>query len=176
VTRLGRAVATQVLPVHGVDRHGQGVIRPQLSRGTRRGGFAQRPACRIGLEAWARAPSWAREWSPCGHTVRLLAPQCVRPYRQHPQPDGSEAEAICEAGSRAWAPSGSAGRSICARGCSKAPAASGRGARGAQSPGGPPTIGEASGEHGGPPPLAGMRAVMAHRSDRRGQRLITPPA
>jgi transposase len=100
VTRMGRDLATQVFPVHGVARHGKVVIRKQLTRGNMRGFFAPLPACLIGMEAWASAHDWAREWSPFGHTVRLIAPQWVRPYRQNPQHDGNDAEAICEAVSR----------------------------------------------------------------------------
>jgi transposase len=52
------------------------------------------------MEACASAHYWAREWSQFGHTVRLIAPQFVRPYRKNPKNDGDDAEAICEAVSR----------------------------------------------------------------------------
>jgi transposase len=48
----------------------------------------------------ASAHYWARELSQFGHTVRLIAPQFVRPYRKNPKNDGNDAEAICEAVSR----------------------------------------------------------------------------
>jgi transposase len=83
-----------------VDRDGKVVIRKQLTRGKMRGFCAQLPSCLIGIEACASAPYWARELSPFGHTVRLIAPQFVRPYRKHPKHDGNDAEAICEAVSR----------------------------------------------------------------------------
>jgi transposase len=65
-----------------------------------RGFFAQLPSCLIGIEACASAHYWAREWSQFGHTVRLIAPQFVRPYRKNPKNDRNDAEAICEAVSR----------------------------------------------------------------------------
>ena len=100
VTRIGVDLAKQVFQVHGVDRHGKVVIRKQLTRGKMRGFFAQLPACLIGMEACASAHYWARELSQFGHTVRLIAPQFVRPYRKNPKNDGNDAEAICEAVSR----------------------------------------------------------------------------
>jgi transposase len=96
--RMGMALAKQVWHVHGVDHHGKVVIRQQRTRG--RAFMAQLAPCRIGMEACARAHDWARACSPFGHTVRLLAPQCVRPYRRNPKNDGNDAEAICEAVSR----------------------------------------------------------------------------
>jgi transposase len=100
VTRMGVDLAKQVFQVHGVNRHGNVVIRKQLTRGEMRGFFAQLPACLIGMEACASAHYWARELSQFGHTVRLIAPQFVRPSRKHLKNDGNDAEAICEAVSR----------------------------------------------------------------------------
>jgi transposase len=100
ITRIDIDLAKQVFHVHGVDRHGKGVIWKQLTRGKMRGFFAQLPACFIGMEACASAHYWAREWSQFGHTVRRIAPQFARPYRKHPKHDGNDAEAICEAVSR----------------------------------------------------------------------------
>jgi transposase len=100
VTRIGIDLAKQVFQVHGVDRHGKVVIRKQLTRGKMRGFFAQLPSCLIGIEACASAHYWARELSQFGHTVRLIAPQFVRPYRKNLKNDGNDAEAICEAVSR----------------------------------------------------------------------------
>jgi transposase len=100
VTRLGIDLAKQVFQVHGVDCHDKVVIRKQLTRAKMRGFFAQLSPCLIGIEACASAHYWARELSQFGHTVRLIAPQFVRPYRKNPKNDGNDAEAICEAVSR----------------------------------------------------------------------------
>jgi transposase len=100
VTRIGIDLAKQLFQVHGVDRHGQVVVRKQLTRAKIRAFFAQLSPCLIGMEACASAHHWAREFSQFGHTVRLMAPQFVRPYRKNPKNDGNDAEAICEAVSR----------------------------------------------------------------------------
>jgi transposase len=40
---------------------------------------------------------WGRELAKLGHTVRLIAPQFVRPYVRSNKTDAADAEAICEA-------------------------------------------------------------------------------
>jgi transposase len=100
VKRIGIDLAKQMFQVHGVDHHGKVVIRKQLTRGKIRAFIAQLSPCLIGMEACASAHYWAREFSQFGHTVRLMAPQFVRPYRKNPKNDGNDAEAICEAVSR----------------------------------------------------------------------------
>jgi transposase len=58
---------------------------------------AQEPACLIGLEACSGAHEWARRFQALGHTVKLMAPRFVAPYRKNGKNDGNDAEAICEA-------------------------------------------------------------------------------
>jgi transposase len=54
----------------------------------------------VGLEACGGAHYWARELTRLGHTVRLIAPQYVKPYVKRGKNDAADAEAICEAMSR----------------------------------------------------------------------------
>jgi transposase len=61
---------------------------------------AQLPPCLIGMEACSGAHEWARRFQAHGHTVRLMAPKFVAPYRKSGKNDGNDAEAICEAVSR----------------------------------------------------------------------------
>jgi transposase len=61
---------------------------------------AQLPACLIGMEACSGAHEWARRFAQLGHTVRLMAPKFVAPYRRSGKNDSNDAEAICEAVSR----------------------------------------------------------------------------
>ena len=42
---------------------------------------AHLPPCLIGMEACSGAHHWAREFSRFGHTVKLMAPKFVAPYR-----------------------------------------------------------------------------------------------
>jgi transposase len=52
------------------------------------------------MEACASAHHWARKLSELGHTVKLIAPQFVKPYVKTNKNDARDAEAICEAVSR----------------------------------------------------------------------------
>jgi transposase len=62
--------------------------------------FGNLPPCLIGMEACASAHHWARNLASLGHTVRLMAPQFVKPYVKTNKNDAADAEAICEAVAR----------------------------------------------------------------------------
>jgi transposase len=65
--------------------------------------MANLPACLIGMEACSGAHHWAREFERFGHTVRLMAPKFVAPYRmsgKRGKNDAADATAICEAVTR----------------------------------------------------------------------------
>jgi transposase len=51
----------------------------------------------VGMEACSGSHFWAREIARFGHTVRLRAPQCFKPYVKRHKNDRADAEAICEA-------------------------------------------------------------------------------
>ena len=52
------------------------------------------------MEACGSAHYWARELEKMGHTVKLMAPQFVKPYVKSNKNDANDAEAICEAVAR----------------------------------------------------------------------------
>jgi transposase len=89
-----------VFQVHGVDEHGKTVLRKQLMRARVAPFFANLPTCLIGMEACGSAHHWARKLQLPGHTVRLVAPQFVKPYVKTNKNDAADAEAICEAVAR----------------------------------------------------------------------------
>jgi transposase len=100
VTTVGLDVAKQVFQVHGVDAQGKVVIRKQLRRKEVEEYFTKLPACKIGMEACSSSHYWARRLQGLGHTVKLMAPQFVRPYVKTNKNDARDAEAIGEAVSR----------------------------------------------------------------------------
>ena len=100
VTAVGIDLAKNVLQVHGVDARGKVVLRRQLRRDLVTAFFAQLPPCLIGMEACASAHHWGRSLERFGHTVRLMAPQFVKPYVKANKNDVADAEAICEAVTR----------------------------------------------------------------------------
>ena len=65
--------------------------------------MAQLLPCLIGMEACSGAHYWARLFRSYGHTVRLMAPKFVTPYRlsgKRGKNDAADAAAICEAVTR----------------------------------------------------------------------------
>ena len=53
------------------------------------------------MEACATSHHWSRELQALGHRVRLMPPAYVKPYVKRQKNDATDAEAICEAVSRA---------------------------------------------------------------------------
>jgi transposase len=100
ITTVGVDVAKRVFQVHGVDAHGNVIVRKQLRRKEVIEYFTKLPACAIGMEACSSAHYWARRLQGLGHTVKLMAPQFVRPYVKTNKNDARDAEAICEAVTR----------------------------------------------------------------------------
>jgi transposase len=97
VTTIGLDIAKTVFQVHGVDRHGQVVLRKRLTRAKMRAFFANLPRCLVGLEAGGGAHHWARELQALGHDARLMPPQYVKAYVKTNKHDAADAEACCEA-------------------------------------------------------------------------------
>jgi transposase len=100
ITTIGIDLAKNVMQVHGVDERGKAVLKKQLKRNQVAAFFANLPPCLIGMEACASAHHWARKLESFGHTVKLMAPQFVKPYVKTNKNDVADAEAICEAVSR----------------------------------------------------------------------------
>src|SRR5450631_609145 len=96
ITTVGLDLAKNVFQVHGVNEHGKPALKKQLKRGQVAEFFATLPACLIGMEACGSAHHWARKLQSYGHTVRLMAPQFVKPYVKSNKNDAADAEAICE--------------------------------------------------------------------------------
>jgi transposase len=97
VTTVGIDLAKNVFMVHGVDERGKVVLRRQVKRSQLSTLFSNLPACLIGIEACGGAHYWARKLEEQGHSVRLIAPQFVKPYVKSNKNDAADAEAICEA-------------------------------------------------------------------------------
>src|SRR5471032_1913355 len=100
ITTTGIDLAKNVFQVHGVDAQGKAVLRKKLDRSKMTEYFANLPPCLIGMEACGSAHYWARKLAAMGHTVKLMAPQFVKPYVKTNKNDAADAEAICEAVTR----------------------------------------------------------------------------
>ena len=98
---VGIDLAKNVFAVHGVNEAGQPVlVKPSVARAKLLELVASLAPCTIGLEACSGAHHWARQFTAHGHTVRLMAPKFVAPYRlsgKQGKNDAADAAAICEA-------------------------------------------------------------------------------
>lgn len=98
---VGIDLAKNVFAVHGVDAHGKpALVRPAVARAKLHELIASLPPCVVGMEACSGAHHWARLFQTHGHTVRLMAPKFVVPYRlsgKRGKNDAADAAAICEA-------------------------------------------------------------------------------
>jgi transposase len=100
ITTVGIDLAKNVIQIHAVDERGMVALKKQFKRGQVAEFFANLPPCLIGMEACGSAHHWARKLEGFGHTVKLMAPQFVKPYVKTNKNDAADAEAICEAVAR----------------------------------------------------------------------------
>src|SRR3989441_3209611 len=101
VTTIGLDIAKSVFQIHGVDAAGNVIVRRQLKRRYVLPFFQRLPPCLVGIEACASSHHWSRELKALGHTVRLMPAAYVKPYVKRQKNDAADAEAICEAVTRA---------------------------------------------------------------------------
>lgn len=101
IITVGIDLAKNVFAVHGVDDNGKSaLVKPKVPRDKLLELVAQLPPCVIGMEACSGAHHWARQFRQYGHTVKLMAPKFVTPYRMSGKcgkNDAADAAAICEA-------------------------------------------------------------------------------
>ena len=104
IITVGIDLAKNVFAVHGVDDNGKAVlVKPKVARDKLLELVAGLPPCLIGMEACSGAHHWARQFRAYGHTVKLMAPKFVVPYRlsgKRGKTDAADAAAICEAVTR----------------------------------------------------------------------------
>ncbi len=101
ITTIGLDIAKSVFQIHGVDAGGQVVIRRQLKHRYVLAFFQKLPPCPVGIEACASSHHWSRELKALGQSVRLMPPAYVNPCVKRQKNDAADAEAICEAVTRA---------------------------------------------------------------------------
>ena len=99
IIATGIDLAKNVFAVHGVSLGGTVELRqPKVGRAKLGALIAALPPTVIGMEACSGAHHWARQFQAYGHTVRLMAPKLVTPYRmtgKRGKNDAADAAAIC---------------------------------------------------------------------------------
>src|SRR5262249_10046657 len=98
--RIGIDTSKSVFTLHGIDHADRAKPTLNLRRGQFLNFFRALPRTEIVMEACGGAHHWGRELIALGHTVRLIAPQYVKPYVKRGKNDRIDAAAICEAGGR----------------------------------------------------------------------------
>jgi len=101
IIATGIDLAKNVFAAHGVNDAGKVELRhPKVARAKLNALVAALPPGMIGMEACSGAHYWARLFQSHGHTVKLMAPKLVTPYRmsgKRGKNDAADAAAICEA-------------------------------------------------------------------------------
>ena len=104
IVTVGIDLAKNVFAIHGVGPTGKPeLVRPEVRRSKLLELVASLQPSLIGMETCSGAHHWAREFQKHGHTVRLMAPKFVVPYRmsgKRGKNDANDAAAICEAVTR----------------------------------------------------------------------------
>lgn len=102
ISRVGVDLAKNVFQLHGVDRAETSIWSRRLVRDKWLSVLMNKlePGGEVGMEACTGAHHWARQLQAKGYTVKLIAPQFVKPYVKSNKNDANDAGAICEAMSR----------------------------------------------------------------------------
>ena len=94
---VGLDLAKNVFQVQVNDQRGKKLRSKKLKRSEVLEFFAQLPPCLVGMEACGGAHEWARRIGSCGHQIKMMAPQYVKPYVQRDKSDARDAAGIAEA-------------------------------------------------------------------------------
>ena len=97
---LGIDLAKNLFQLHGADAKGKCVLRKRFNRTQLIEFAANLQPCLIGIEACTSSHYWARTFVNMGHTVKIMAPQFVKPYVRANKNDRNDARAIAEAVTR----------------------------------------------------------------------------
>lgn len=82
IITIGIDLAKNIFTVHGVNESGKTEqVKPKVGRDQLLPLIANVPLCLIGMEACTGPHHWARLFRQQGHTVRLIDPKFVTPYR-----------------------------------------------------------------------------------------------
>src|SRR5450830_1790058 len=93
-TTIGIDLAKNIFQVHGVDGHGKKLFNKALKSEPMAAFFGNLPPVLVGTEACGSAHYWPRKLQGMGHTVRLMAPQFVKPYVKGNKHDAADERVI----------------------------------------------------------------------------------
>jgi transposase len=100
ISRIGMDTSKHVFQLHGVNAAEVPVLRKKVRRKEMVAFFQKLAPTVIAIEACGASHHLARLLQSFGHTVKLIAPQLVKPYVKRGKNDAADADALCEAMSR----------------------------------------------------------------------------
>src|SRR6202158_1303092 len=100
ISRIGMDTSKHIFQLHGVNTAEHPVLRKKLRRKEMFAFLEKLAPTVIAIEACGASHHCARLLQSFGHSVKLIAPQLVKPYIKRGKNDAADAEALCEAMSR----------------------------------------------------------------------------
>lgn len=100
ITLVGVDLAKNIFCINCVDENGKRIMNKNLHRDSMIHFFASLPECTVAMEACASSHYWGRTIESLGHTIKLIHPRYVTPYRLGDKNDSNDAAAICAAAQR----------------------------------------------------------------------------
>ena len=100
ITLIGIDLAKNIFRINCVDENGKRTMNKNLHRDSVIQFFAPLNECTVAMEACASSHYWGRTIESLGHTVKLIHPRYVTPYRLGDKNDANDAAAICAAAQR----------------------------------------------------------------------------
>ena len=100
ISRIGMDTSKHIFQLHGVNTAEEPVLRKKLRRKEMFAFLEQLAPTVIAIEACGASHHCARLLQSFGHSVKLIAPQLVKPYLKRGKNDAADAEALCEPMSR----------------------------------------------------------------------------
>jgi len=97
ITTIGLDTSKSVFQIHGVNESGKVELKRKVRRSDLIAFFEKQQRCTVVMEACGAAHHWARILSGLGHTVKLIAPEAVKPFvKKGKKNDAADAAAICK--------------------------------------------------------------------------------
>jgi transposase len=81
ITLIGIDLAKNIFRINCLDENGKRVMNKKLHRDSLIRFFAPMSECTVAMEACASSHYWGRTIESLGHTVKLIHPRYVTPYR-----------------------------------------------------------------------------------------------
>ena len=94
ITTIGVDLAKDIFQLCGVNADGKIEFNKGMKRAKLESFVAKLSSCEIVMEACGSSNYWARVFQKLGHTVKLIAPQYVKPFVKGNKNDSRDAEAI----------------------------------------------------------------------------------